>query len=161
MENLVRKFIIDETIPRYFELLQKKSIEICYISKDPLIYVKSESNGLNTEFYICFEKDDGKRENRINQAEYDSFASSRISETNVIEKDEYYFPIKDNVSSRIHSYKGELEGLTILELRFEDEEQLNAFSVPSWFKKELGANVDDYVLSHLNKRSVKKIILNK
>jgi CYTH domain-containing protein len=154
--------LIDDILPYRLEYFSKKKIEIGYISSNPLISVRSESNSFDEEFYFCF--DDGKveTEKSLPSLNYDFFINNAlIPDTNLIEKDEYYFPYEDSKSSNIYIYRGELEGLKIIELEFEDEEQLENFSKPFWFKSELDENIDDYALSYFSKEDIKQLVLTK
>jgi len=54
-----------------------------------------------------------------------------------LEKDRYNIPIGDNLIAELDIYKGDLEGLSVVEVEFVSEEQMNSFKPLEWFGKDI------------------------
>ena len=54
----------------------------------------------------------------------------------VIEKTRYYIPFK-NIKIELDIYIGKLDGLVVVEVEFDSEEQSRSFNPPDWFDMEV------------------------
>lgn len=54
-----------------------------------------------------------------------------------LEKDRYNIPINDNLIAELDIYKGDLKGLSVVEVEFKSEEQMNSFQPLEWFGRDI------------------------
>lgn len=90
----------------------------------------TKSNNLATRYEI---------ENHITEEEYSKLLSRQIS--NTINKTRIVIPLEENLKAEMDVFHGYLEGLIVVEVEFENEEQANKFEKPDWFGEEVGYKI--------------------
>ena len=74
-------------------------------------------------------------EREIKKREYDKLKPFEGSK--IIEKDRCIIPIENGLRAEVDIYYGDLKGLIVAEVEFNNIEQAENFKMPNWFKKEV------------------------
>lgn len=134
-----RKFLIDaNNIPYDISKADIFDIQQTYINFSPEIRVR-KINGLYYSFALKLPKDTiglarQEVEFNINGDEYDSLYAKRSVES--IYKMRYQFYVEDEYVA-VDIYSGNLQGLAVCEIEFDDEEAANKFVPYDWFIKDV------------------------
>lgn len=146
--EIERKWLIDlNKIPYDLDKAVKTSIEQSYINFEPVIRVRKINNGY--VYILTIKTGTGiKREEyefEITKEGYESLIVKK--EGNTIFKDRY--TLKDGENKvEIDVFKGNLEGLSYMEIEFDSEEKANAFETPDWVIKDVSEE-SGYKNAHL------------
>lgn len=54
-----------------------------------------------------------------------------------LEKTRYYLPLENNLIAEVNVYKGDLEGLVMVEVEFTSQKEMELFNPPIWFGKDV------------------------
>ena len=143
--EIEKKWIIDKNkIPYNLSNTEIIKIEQTYICFSPEIRVRKINDGKEYTFAVKTNMtSDGmtreETENYITEEEYNNLIKKR--EGNTIYKTRYQFLDGDYLLA-IDIFAGELEGLAYLEIEFENEEEANAFKIPSWVIKDVTSDLN-------------------
>lgn len=113
-------------------------IEQGYVCTDPVIRVRKEGEN---KYLTCKGKGFLKRE-EINLPLSDEAYSSLLCkcENLIIKKERYKIPYENGLTIELDFFKGEHDGLIILEVEFPDDESARNFSAPDIFGTEVTGN---------------------
>lgn len=134
--EIERKFLVDiESLPPQMDAPHKQYyIEQTYISIEPEVRIR-RINGNSYYFALKLPRD----ETGLSRAEIDFIIDERAYNELVqmaigttILKTRYQF-YEGDTYVYLDVYDGELEGLAVVEVQFESEQQANAFQPPEWF----------------------------
>lgn len=78
-------------------------------------------------------------ESHITEEEYSKLLNRQIS--NTIDKTRIVIELEENLKAEMDIFHGYLEGLIVVEVEFEDEENANKFEKPDWFGEEVGYQI--------------------
>ena len=137
--EIERKFLLDK-LPQDIEIVESFEIIQFYIcqDKDKIVRLRKIGNRYN----IGFKKGGGlsRFEKEISIAENDFIDLKKLGEKNKISKRRLITMIGKN-RIEIDVFKENLEGLLVVEVEFETQEEAKKFVPPKWFAKEV---TDDY-----------------
>ena len=133
--EIERKFLVPALPPDYqsWEAIQ---MEQGYLSTAPVVRVRKE----NDEYYLTY-----KSTGLLAREEY-NLPLTRESYGHllpkadgiVITKKRYVIPLDtENLKAELDIFEGRHEGLRIVEVEFESEEQANRFTPPAWFGEDV------------------------
>lgn len=74
-------------------------------------------------------------EKEISKEDYELFLKQQIGTQ--IKKSRYKIPAENGLTYELDIYEGELTGLLVVEIEFENEEIANSFTKPAWFGNEV------------------------
>lgn len=148
LENLSteteRKFLIDPSDLYQFDFSQMKIYKIVqtYINYDPEIRVRQ----VNQHWYwfaLKTPKDSiglsrSELEFPITKNSYQDLVQKQVGQT--IYKTRYQFK-QDDYDCSVDIYSGDLKGLAVVEVEFNNIEEANLFQPPSWFGKEVTSDL--------------------
>lgn len=141
--EIEKKFQI-RNMPPQLEQFPKKEIEQGYLCVDPVVRIRRS----NDRYILTYKSNMGLEdrqdaEARINQ-EIEAVLTCEGYEHlrekvdgHLICKTRYIIPLPDGHTGELDVFHGYLEGLTLIEVEFEDEDDARAFQAPDWF----GTNV--------------------
>lgn len=153
-KEIERKYSI-KYLPKDLKINKITNIEQGFIYSDKITLVRLRKvttindNSESTEYIytvktkgdIEYQKENpiGKKyeiESNITEEEYSKLIKNQIS--NTINKTRIVAPISDKLKAEIDIFHGYLQGLIVVEVEFEDEEEAKKFKKPDWFGEELG-----------------------
>jgi adenylate cyclase len=133
--EIERKFLLSE-VPPTLRLARGEAIRQGYLaldgdtevrlrtgSKPPRLTVKSGRGEVRTEVELSVEGGDA-------QALWDLTEGRRVEKTRRVMR-------IDGVQAEVDEYAGDLAGLVVVEIEFDDEQAAKAFTPPPWFGREL------------------------
>lgn len=82
---------------------------------------------------------------------YDRVISNNLFVGNKLMKDRYKIPIENGLVAELDIFKGELEGLVVVEVEFENLEQADNFIPPKWFGSDITENTIYFAESLITK----------
>ena len=135
--EIERKFLV-KYIPEYLEKYPKKEIEQSYISTDPTIRLRKS----NTSFILTV-KGKGtiaREEFELELSEKQYLSLIKKIETPILVKTRYLIPLESGYTAELDIYKGELEGLTTVEVEFPTVKEAENFIPPIWFSSDISTD---------------------
>lgn len=135
--EIERKFLI-KYVNFALEKYEYKDIEQSYLSFKPEKRIRKA----NTSYFYT-EKSDGELirselEKSISETEYEKLSSKSISQK--IKKRRYLIPLSKGQIAELDVFSGNLEGLILVEVEFQDSFDAENFNVPEWFGEEVTYN---------------------
>ena len=76
-------------------------------------------------------------ETEIDETTYNKLLLNKFSNTNVVRKTRYLYPLGGGLKAEIDLYKDELEGLKTAEVEFSSLYELDFFTEPDWFLEDI------------------------
>lgn len=121
----------------------KKEIEQGYLCNEPVVRIRKSNN----EYYMTYKsrlnmKADSSKALCCEEVELpltkESFEHLKEKvDHNMIKKIRYHIPLEDNLVAELDIFLNKLDGLTIVEVEFPDEEAAGAFVPPTWFGEDV------------------------
>lgn len=136
--EIERKYLT-KSIPFDIEKFPKKHISQCYISTSPTIRIRKSN-----ENYFLTIKGKGaisKEEYEISITKDDYEKLLLKAETPEVIKTRYIVPLCDGLNAEIDVYDGKLKGLITTEVEFETMEEMESFTPPHWFGKDVSEDM--------------------
>ena len=138
--EIERKWLIDSTkIPYDLNIYEHWDIEQAYISFKPTIRIRKIGN---IDKYILTIKGSSS-DNGLSRDEYEIYISEKeyndlLNKTEglILSKTRYRVPVGD-LLMEIDFFHRDYEGLSYMEIEFENTEEANKFETPDWVIKEL------------------------
>ncbi len=135
--EIERKFLINE-IP-CLEGLKSSKIEQGYISFSPETRIRKKDG----EYYLT-KKGEGmiareETEIKVSKEEGQEYFKRAISK--LIKKTRYYIAYK-KYTIELDIYEGELRGLIVAEVEFENIDEAMDFSAPDWFSEDISEKIE-------------------
>lgn len=136
MENIEieRKFLVKE-IPDNLNNFEKIDMTQGYLNTAPVVRIRRENND-----YVLTYKGSGL----LSHSEYnlplneESFNHLlKKCDGIIISKTRYKIPIKNDLVAELDIFKGELAGLTLVEVEFKSIDEAKSFIPPSWFGEDV------------------------
>lgn len=148
--EIERKFLLN-CLPLNIDKFDWCEIEQAYISYDPEIRIRRK----NCSYYLT-KKGNGELIRTEIEKEIDDqmyyLLLDYYKENNVIKKKRYYVPLSAKLTAEVDIYEEQLEGLNIVEVEFDTEEEAETFVVPNWFGEEV-TYIKEYKNANLSKKS--------
>lgn len=148
--EIERKFLLN-SLPVNIEKFDSCEIEQAYISYEPEIRIRRKDGS-----YYLTKKSNGELirneiEKEINDKMY-YLLLDYYKENNVIKKKRYFIPLSARIIAEIDVFEDNLEGLKMVEVEFDNEEEAKNFVIPNWFGEEVtyDKNYKNKNLSKLN-----------
>lgn len=143
--EIEKKFLV-KNMPLQLEQFSKKEIEQGYLCVDPVVRIRRS----NDRYILTYKSNMGLEdrqdtETRINQEIEAALTCEGYehlrekADGHLICKTRYVIPLPDGHTGELDVFHGCLEGLTLIEVEFEDEDDAGAFQAPDWF----GTNVSN------------------
>jgi CYTH domain-containing protein len=112
-----------------------------YLSRDPVIRIRKTVDANRTRFLLTV-KGKGlsvheEYELNLTEAQYEGLLSKTVGR--LIEKKRYRLPLGDGHVAELDLFEGANQGLVLIEVEFESQEDMEAFTPPAWF----GTDVTD------------------
>ena len=132
--EIERKFLV-ETLPNNLDDYPHSLLEQAYLCTAPVVRVRRDGNS----FYMTY-KGGGMmvREEYnlpLNEAAY--LHLKEKADGLIISKTRYRIPLDNGLTAELDCFRGDLDGLVMVEVEFPDEESANAFCAPSWFGQDV------------------------
>lgn len=149
--EIERKFLLGETP----DLTNTAYTEISqgYLSYEPEIRIRKDAS----KFYIT-KKSEGNLTREEEEIEITSELYNILSDLidgREIKKTRYYVSI-DKYIAEVNFYHEELEGFSMIEVEFPNEEEANSFSIPNWFGEEV-THLEEYKNKNLARYGLQNI----
>jgi len=148
--EIERKFLLN-SLPVNIDKFDFSEIEQAYISYDPEIRIRRKDGS-----YYLTKKSNGELTRTEIEKEIDSkiyyLLLDYYKENNVIKKKRYFIPLSARITAEIDVFEDNLEGLKMVEVEFDNEEEAKNFVIPNWFGEEVtyDKNYKNKNLSKLN-----------
>ena len=157
--EIERKFAVLK-MPQNLEIYEKEEIEQGYLCIKPTVRIRKA----NDEYTLNYKwKQNGLEEKiAIQNIEYTMPLTKENYEVllnkiedNLIKKDRYKIPIKNNLVVELDVFHGNLEGLVFAEVEFPNLKIAEEFDKPDWLGKDLcfDKRFDNTLLSKVEKYS--------
>ncbi len=141
--EIERKFTIT-ALPDNLTDYKSYEIEQAYLCKHPVVRIRRK----NDKYILTYKNREGihlsdnptaaaadEIEMPLNEAAFNHLKEK--ADGNVIHKTRYIIPIENNLKIELDVFHGALEGLKFAEVEFPTEEEAAAFTMPSWFLKDV------------------------
>ena len=153
--EIERKYLLSQKLAPMLEKYPSQGIEQSYISVSPTIRLR-KLTGANK--YILTIKGPGsiiceEFELEISDRQYTRLLAK--IEGNVIKKTRYMVPLPDGHVAEADVYHGYLSGLMTVEVEFTDVDDMNRFTPPEWFGRDVSEE-KEYNNSSLAMRGVSR-----
>jgi len=148
--EIERKFLLN-SLPINIDKFDWCEIEQAYISYEPEIRIRRKDGS-----YYLTKKSNGELTRKEIEKEIDSkiyyLLLDYYKENNVIKKKRYFIPLSARITAEIDVFEDNLEGLKMVEVEFDNEEEAKNFVIPNWFGEEVtyDKNYKNKNLSKLN-----------
>lgn len=143
-EEIERKFLVKE-LPENWQGYPHIAIEQGYLVADPKgleVRLRSEGFGEKTLYYETVKVGKGRKrlqpEIEVSARHFQTFWP--ITEGKRIEKNRYLLPRNEGGKIELDIYRGQLEGLQVVEVEFANDEASEKFVPPAWFGEEVTDN---------------------
>ena len=133
--EIERKFLVS-ALPAGYDQYPSHQIEQAYLSTDPVVRIRKEDD----QYYLTY-KSKGllAREEYnlpLNQASYEHLLTK--ADGIILTKQRFRIPLPGiSYTAELDIFSGRYEGLMLVEVEFETEEQAKAFLPPDWFGKDV------------------------
>lgn len=142
--EIEKKFLIKD-MPRNLDNYKKEVIEQAYLSlKDPVLRIRKSNENYLITYKSGVELEGYEQQVALTSNEVELPISKEAynhlllkADHNVIYKTRYFIPLNDDLTAEIDVFHKELQGLTLLEVEFEDEISAKNFLPPAWFGKDV------------------------
>lgn len=126
-------------LPKGLEKVKKSEIEQGYISSasDPIRVRKKDNSYSITRKIKAIPTDQSLREHLDIPIEKGDYEALKKIFVRSLEKTRYYFDQTMDYEIRIDRFRGDLEGISLIEVIFSDESYKNDFAPPAWFGEEV------------------------
>lgn len=130
-------------MPVGLDKFEKKEIEQGYLCNDPVVRIRKS----NQDYYMTYksrlniEADQGAAlcceevELALTKESFEHLKEK--VDNNLIKKIRYLIPLKEGLKAELDIFLNKLDGLTMVEVEFPDEESAKAFNPPEWFGEEV------------------------
>lgn len=147
--EIERKFLLDN-LPLNIDKFKKNELVQTYISFEPEIRVRKA----NDKYILTKKVGAGMVREELEFEIENNLYTFLInnSEDKTIKKTRYFIPLSAKTTAEIDIYHDNLDGLKIVEVEFENEEEAMNFEVPKWFGKEV-TNDEFYKNANLIQRA--------
>jgi adenylate cyclase len=157
--EIERKYLVKQQ-PIELSKYRHKKIEQGYLCHNPIIRIrKSDEDYILTyksKFGLKPEGPEGPVVN--NEVELPLTREAYLTlrgktEGNMIYKTRYLIPLSQGLIAELDIFEDKLQGLEIVEVEFPDLQSANAFIPPSWFGRDMSADIryTNYHLSRVNR----------
>lgn len=141
--EIEKKFTI-KYMPKGYETCPYKEIVQGYLCESPVIRIRKSNDEyiLTYKSKIGLEKKKSKAARINNEVEvvltkqgYEHLKNK--ADGNLITKTRYMIPLSDGKTAELDIFHEKLEGLIIVEVEFDSEEEAINFTPPEWFDKDI------------------------
>ena len=136
--EIERKWLVDSP-PGELDSFKCLAIEQAYLSSSPTVRVRKE----NDDYYLTY-KSAGGSNTAISRTEYnlplDRESYEHLKEKKdgiLISKRRYLIPLEKDLTAELDIFDAPYEGLMVVEVEFDSEEQAYGFDPPSWFGRDV------------------------
>lgn len=138
--EIEKKFMITR-MPKGLDQFESKHIEQGYLCSDPVIRIR-KSNEIYYMTYKARKMKENQKALCCDEVEVplSKEAFEHLKEkvdNNLIKKIRYIIPLSNNLKAELDVFLDKLDGLTMVEVEFPDEEMVASFIAPDWFGKEV------------------------
>ncbi|MDO5519975.1 MAG: CYTH domain-containing protein [bacterium] len=141
--EIEKKFRVKH-LPEALETYEKKVIEQGYLCSNPIVRIRKS----NEEYILTYKSKFGIDKELSKLARVCNEVEVPLTDTGyehlkqkvdnkLVRKDRYIIPLENGLKAELDIFKDHLEGLTIVEVEFQDEEAIHAFVAPEWFGEEV------------------------
>lgn len=135
----IEKTFLVKKIPDDLSSYNSHQIKQGYISlSSPALRIRQKDNKFELTKKIPLKAGDWSSVEEINipltEAEFNKLW---LLTEKSLEKIRYEIPLHDNLIAELDVFRGELEGLSFVEVEFISEDQMNLFQKPDWFGKDI------------------------
>ena len=133
MENIEieRKFLVKE-IPDNLNNFEKIDMTQGYLNTAPVVRIRRENND-----YVLTYKGSGLLSHSEYNLPLNEESFLKKCDGIIISKTRYKIPIKNDLVAELDIFKGELAGLTLVEVEFKSIDEAKSFIPPSWFGEDV------------------------
>lgn len=135
----IEKTFLVKKIPANLPSYKSYQIKQGYISSPPSpLRIRQKGDKFELTKKIPIKKGDYSSAQEINilLTEYEFKKLWPLVEK-YLEKTRYNIPLSNNLIAELDIYKGDLEGLSVVEVEFISQEQMDSFIPPEWFGKDV------------------------
>lgn len=132
--EIERKFLIKK-LPDNLTSYKARKIEQAYLCTDPVVRVRRD----NDDYYLTY-----KSKGMIVREEYNLPLTKEAyghllakADGNIITKNRYEIPEKDNLTIELDVFEGKFDGLLLAEVEFASEEEALGYIPPEWFGEDV------------------------
>lgn len=134
--EIERKFLV-ETAPAGYDSYPFHMIEQAYLCTEPVVRIRRE----DSVYYLTYKGKGLLSREEVNlPLTAESYAHLLAkADGNILTKKRYLLPVdgRSDLTIEFDVFEGKFEGLMLAEVEFTSEEEANAFTPPSWFKKDV------------------------
>jgi len=135
----IEKTFLVKKIPSNLSNYKSHQIKQGYISSTPSpLRIRQNDNEFELTKKIRIKPNDFSSHEEINipLTEYEFNKLWPLVEKH-LEKNRYYLPLENNLTAELNIYKGDLEGLAMVEVEFTSQKEMELFKSPVWFGKDI------------------------
>ena len=131
-------------LPENLDQYEKKVIEQGYLCTNPVVRIRKS----NEEYILTYKSKFGidpkldqlakvcnEVEVPLNESGYEHLRTK--IDYKMVSKVRYIIPLENGLKAELDIFGGHLEGLTIVEVEFPDEEAIPSFVEPEWFGEDV------------------------
>lgn len=140
--EIEKKYRIKQ-LPLGLDKYEKKEIEQGYLCNEPVVRIRKS----NDDYYMTYKSrlnikaDTGKAlcceevELALTKEAFEHMKEK--IDNNLIKKIRYIIPLENGLNAELDIFLNTLDGLTMVEVEFPDEESAGAFNPPEWFGEDV------------------------
>lgn len=143
--EIERKYLVKE-LPLDYKAYPSKHIKQTYVYLTDLmdIRIREVINGSEVKYYYTVKINNfgtmpirREIETEIDKDLYDSLQLDKARNTSSINKTRYNYPLGGGLNAEIDFYEDDLEGLETIEVEFDSLFEMDFFTEPEWFGKDV------------------------
>lgn len=154
--EIEKKFLVKK-VPDNLESYDVYQLEQGYLCSYPTVRIRK----CNEDYFLTYKSKGTSRkgskdiivnnevELELNENSYETLKSK--IDGNLVIKDRYVIPLQDDLVAEMDIFRGHLEGLKMVEVEFDNEDQAINFQPPEWFGNDVS---DDYRFRNVNLASI-------
>jgi CYTH domain-containing protein len=165
--EIERKYLV-KYLPENLEQYQKRKIIQGYLSVNPVVRIRKS----NEDYILTYKSLDG-----INKKDDNSCVCNEIEmplneksfnhllnkcDGSIIEKTRYLIKLNDKYTAELDVFESIYEGLVVVEVEFDSEEDIVLFEKPDWFGENISADKrygNNFLATIKNRQEFEQIFL--
>ena len=132
--EIERKFI-PARLPENLEQYKFKKIAQAYLCTSPVVRIRRS----NDDYYLTYKSGGlmARQEVEVPLTKAAFYHMLPKADGRIISKTRYLIPLEGGLTAELDIFDGDLEGIRLVEVEFESEEQALAYQAPEWFGKDV------------------------
>lgn len=142
--EIEKKFLL-RRMPEHLEQFDRKEMEQGYLCTNPVVRIRKSNQDYILTYKSCrgLQQDHTMRINREEELPLSREGYYHLREKadgHMIQKTRYLIPLPDGHLGELDVFEGVLQGLSLIEVEFRDEQDARAFIPPDWFGENVSGD---------------------